>query len=149
MITSVTCRAVHLSIAGCPGARHGVPVDLPHHNGRVRVHRRSGQRRSNKSENKEQPRSGCQADWADTKLCLNNRARPDVRRTAVAIVAGRLPLCACRARQLITYDAARSRQTVVAIETGRLANCHELQWRLPPGGNRMSLEGVTVIRLIH
>ena len=57
----------------------------------------------------------------DTKLSLNNCARPDVRQTAVAIAAGRLPLCACRARQLTTCDAARSRQTAEAIETGRLA----------------------------
>ena len=29
MITSVPCvRAVCPSVAGCPGARHGVPVDL-------------------------------------------------------------------------------------------------------------------------
>ena len=60
------------------------------------------------------------ADWADIKLHLNNRDRPDVRHTAVVIVAGVLPLCACRARQLTMCDAARSRRTSEAIETGWL-----------------------------
>ena len=49
MITSVPCRAVHLllDVRG-----RGVPVDLLRHNGRARVHQWSGQRRSNKSKNK-------------------------------------------------------------------------------------------------
>ena len=34
MITSVPCRP---SVAGCPGARHSVPVDLTRHKGRSRV----------------------------------------------------------------------------------------------------------------
>ena len=49
MITSVPCRP---SVVGCPGARHGVPVDLARHKGRVHcggavISR--GQRGSNKS----------------------------------------------------------------------------------------------------
>ena len=88
--------------------------------------------------------------WVDTKLRLNNRARPDVRRTAVAIAAGRLSLCACRARQLTTCDTARSRRTAEAIETGQLATStnfsgvfHRAETECRSG------EGVTVIRLTH
>ena len=102
MITSVPCRAVssvRLSVAGCPGVRRGIPVDLVRHNGRARVHRRSGQRRSDKSprtKNSRGPgsrvRGGATSlheqrtaavralgrgdcNWVAIKLCLNNRAR--------------------------------------------------------------------------
>ena len=37
--------------------------------------------------------------WAATEYHLKTAPGPGVRPTAVAIVAGRLPLCACRARQ--------------------------------------------------
>ena len=53
---------------------------------------------------------------------------------AMVIAAGRLPLGACRAKQLTTSDAARSRRTAEAIETGRLATatnfsgvCHRVE----------------------
>ena len=121
MITSVPCRAACLSVClsvccRMSGARRGIPVDI--HvtmegpgctGGRVR-----GGATSPRTKNSSGP-GARQTGWIQNSTWTT--ARPDVRQIAVAIVAGRLPLCTCRARQLTTCDAARSRQTAEAIKT--------------------------------
>ena len=85
MITSV--RAVRLSVAGCPEARRGVPVDLDVTKGRAHCGGAvilRGQRGGAIS-----PRS-LEQRTAGSRRQANSSGD---------IAARRLPLCACRARQ--------------------------------------------------
>ena len=85
MITSV--RAVRLSVAGCPGARRGVPVDLDVTKGRAHCGGAVISRG--------------QIGGAISPRSLEQRTAGSRRQANSSgdIAARRLPLCACRARQ--------------------------------------------------
>ena len=92
--------------------------------------------------------SGC----ATTELRLNNydycaKPGPGLRRTAVA---EQLPVCACRAKQTACW---MSRQIQVNsrdnCDGAVTASARQLQWYLPPGGNRTPLKGVTVSQSLY
>ena len=131
MITSVPCVcACRPSIAGCPGAWRGVPVDLDVTKGRAHcggtvISR--GQRGGAIS-----PRS-LEQRTAGSRRQANSSGD---------IAARRLPLCACSARQTARWmSGARSRRTAQAERLPLVQE--ELQWRLPPSRNRTPLKGVT------
>ena len=77
----LACVPRRPSVAGCPGARRGVPVDLARHKGRsrvrvrVRVHCMSYKQRSNIARTARQRRSWL-GEWAATKLRLNMTTAP-------------------------------------------------------------------------
>ena len=127
MITSVSCRQ---SVAGCPGARCGVPIDLDVTKGRAHcggavISR--GQRGGALSlQSLEQGKAGSRRQ----------------ANSSGDLAARWLPLCACRARQTArSMSSARSRRTAQAERLPLVQD--ELQWRLPPSGNRTPLKGVT------
>ena len=130
-------------------AQRGIPVDLLRHNGRARVHRRSGQRRSNKSKYKEQPLSVCYENWAEKKTLLEQPRQ--ARCQANSSGNSGWPATARRLQgQTFNYEwCCQIQANSWGDRDGAAGYRHELQWRLPQGGNRTALEGVTVIRLTH
>ena len=122
-------RACRPSVAGCPGARRGVPVDLDVTKGRAHcggavISR--GQRGGALS-----PRSLEQTDGSRHQA-----------NSSGDIAARRLPLCACQGQ--VNFPLNERRQIQANSTGGRLPLVQdELQWRLPPSGNRTPLKGVT------
>ena len=122
-------RACVPSVAGCLGARRGVPVVLDVTKGRedcggAVISR--GQR-------------GRASPWLLKQRTAGSRRQAN---SSGDIAARQLPLCACRSRQTARWmSGARSRRTAQAERLPLVQD--ELQWRLPPSGNRAPLKGVT------
>ena len=115
-ITSVPCHAVPCrpSVAGCPGAQHGVPVDLTRHKGRVYcggaiISR--GQRRSNMSLEQRTAGSRCQANSSGD------------------IAARRLPLCASMARMNHQIQANSDRDGAATASAKRTSVAFAAGWK--------------------
>ena len=128
MITSV--RAVRPSVAGCPGARCGVPVDLDVTKGRAHC----GGAVISRGQ-----RGGAILSPRSLEQTAGSRRQAN---SSGDIAARRLPLCACQGQANCPLN---ERYQIQANSTGgRLPLVQDkLQWRLPPSGNRMPLKGVT------
>ena len=133
MITSVPCRAVPSVRCRMSGGAARRPRWPRRHKGKGalwwRCHITRSERQSNKS----------------TIARTQRQRTAGSRRQANSsgdIAARQLPLRACRSRQTARWmSGARSRRTAQAERLPLVQD--ELQWRLPPSGNRAPLKGVT------